>query len=502
MEATESARNPIEVMMEEFVQRRRRGETPTVEEYEGKLPHLAVQIRNLFPAFVLLEQAAARPERLGRYEVTGVLGQGGFGVVYRGHDPELRRTVAIKVPRRDRVDVEQYLVEARLAARLNHSGIVPVYDCGRTDDGRCYVVSQYVPGGDLAALIGRRRLSFGEAADVVVRIAEALHHAHQHGLVHRLGVVFYELLTGRRPYRHLKPPHLFEEISSGDTRPPRQLDHTIPKELERICLVAMAKRAGDRYTTAFDLAEDLRQWRSRHSLPVPRHPQAGTRGWGDDGVQGEHAQPHKLDETRTWNANDAPTPSPPKIIPKGLRSFDAQDADFFLQLLPGPCDRDGLPESIRFWKARIEAKDDRAFRVGLLYGPSGCGKSSLVKAGLIPRLAAHKVACVDAAPDDTEVRLLRTLEQQCLELEPANLVETLAALRRGKGAASCRKVLIVLDQFEQWLHAHRDPQRTELVAALRQCDGPHVQCLIMVRDDFWLASTARRGGSRAAGAAQ
>ena len=71
-----------------------------------------------------------------------------------------------------------------------------------------------------------------------------------------------------------------------------------------------------------------------------------------------------------------------KIVPKGLRSFDAQDADFFLELLPGPRDRDGLPDSIRFWKTRIEETDaDNTFSVGLIYGPSGCGKSSLVKAG-------------------------------------------------------------------------------------------------------------------------
>ena len=71
---------------------------------------------------------------------------------------------------------------------------------------------------------------------------------------------------------------------------------------------------------------------------------------------------------------------PIKVIPKGLRSFDEDDADFFLELLPGPRDREGLPESIRFWKTRIETTDpDRTFRVGLIYGPSGCGKSSLVR---------------------------------------------------------------------------------------------------------------------------
>jgi hypothetical protein len=79
-----------------------------------------------------------------------------------------------------------------------------------------------------------------------------------------------------------------------------------------------------------------------------------------------------------------------KVVPKGLRSFGAEDADFFLELLPGARDREGLPESLRFWKTRREQTDpDETFRVGLIYGPSGCGKSSLVKSGLLPRLAKH-----------------------------------------------------------------------------------------------------------------
>ncbi len=80
-------------------------------------------------------------------------------------------------------------------------------------------------------------------------------------------------------------------------------------------------------------------------------------------------------------------------MPKGLRSFDEHDADFFLELLPGPRDREGLPDSIRFWKTRIEETDaDNTFTVGLIYGPSGCGKSSLVKAGLLPRLSDDVIA--------------------------------------------------------------------------------------------------------------
>ena len=68
-----------------------------------------------------------------------------------------------------------------------------------------------------------------------------------------------------------------------------------------------------------------------------------------------------------------------------------------------------------------------------------------------------------------------------------DLAETLAALRRGTGIPAGKKVLIVLDQFEQWLHARKEEQNTELVQALRQCDGGRVQCIVMVRDDFWLA---------------
>src|SRR5262245_251508 len=192
-----------------------------------------------------------------------------------------------------------------------------------------------------------------------------------------------------------------------------------------------------------------------------------------------------------------PSPLPPpsdqqavKIVPKGLRSFDATDADFFLELLPGPGDRDGLPDSIRFWKTRIETTDaDNTFAVGLLYGPSGCGKSSLVKAGLLPRLGKSVTAVyVEATGEETEARLLKGLRRQLPDL-PSNLglIESLAALRRGRHLEPGQKVLVMLDQFEQWLHAQRSEENTELVQALRQCDGGRLQAIVMVRDDFWLA---------------
>jgi hypothetical protein len=196
-----------------------------------------------------------------------------------------------------------------------------------------------------------------------------------------------------------------------------------------------------------------------------------------------------------------PTPAPGRlgsdrqpvpVVPKGLRSFDQHDADFFLELLPGPRDRDGLPEGLRFWKTRIESTDpDSTFRVGLIYGPSGCGKSSLVKAGLLPRLGTHvRPVYVEATAGETEARLLRGLRKVCPELDARlELVTAAAAVRRGLVVPSGAKVLLVLDQFEQWLFARRGDEDTELIATLRQCDGGHVQAIVLVRDDFWLAAS-------------
>ncbi len=171
-------------------------------------------------------------------------------------------------------------------------------------------------------------------------------------------------------------------------------------------------------------------------------------------------------------------------MPKGLRSFDAHDADFFLELLSGPRDRDGLPDTIRFWKTRVEETDaDNTFAVGLIYGPSGCGKSSMIKAGLLPRLASNVATIyVEATGQDTETRLLNGLRKRFPGLTASlGLKETLAALRRGDGVAPDQKVLLILDQFEQWLHARKAERNTDLVQALRQCDGARLQCLVLVR---------------------
>src|SRR5262249_6635375 len=153
----------------------------------------------------------------------------------------------------------------------------------------------------------------------------------------------YELLTGVHPFRAENWRGAIFKITTVEAKPLRQIEDAIPKELERICLKAIAKRSTERYTTAKEFAADLRHF-------ISQCPQAG--------VVGPSSIPSYLEQAVQLPAGRAHAPTSGSdnrmitVVPKGLRSFDAQDADFFSELLPGPRDREGLPESLRFWKFR------------------------------------------------------------------------------------------------------------------------------------------------------
>src|SRR4029077_3590305 len=124
----------------------------------------------------------------GDYELLEQIGRGGQGVVFRARQKSLNRTVALKVINLGQWASEAHLKrfrrEAEAAARLDHAGIVPIYEVGERD-GSCYFSMKFVEGGQLDEVVRRKPTSVWQAAELIAKVARTVHYAHEHGILHR-----------------------------------------------------------------------------------------------------------------------------------------------------------------------------------------------------------------------------------------------------------------------------------------------------------------------------
>jgi eukaryotic-like serine/threonine-protein kinase len=198
MPDSSSERNPLDRLAEEFVARFRVGERPSLTEYAERHPDLADEIREVFPALVEMEQLKpvtadqtgsfapiaepSDPSRVGEFRILRRVGHGGMGVVYEAVQESLGRHVALKLlPAEALADpkrLERFRREAKAAARLHHTNIVPVFGTGEAD-GRHYYAMQFIAGHPLDAVIGevrrlKERSGFVPPERVVSEVAAAL----------------------------------------------------------------------------------------------------------------------------------------------------------------------------------------------------------------------------------------------------------------------------------------------------------------------------------------
>ncbi len=252
------------------------------------------------------------------------IGAGGMGIVFHGDDLSLGRSVAVKVLKRgsSHESGQRFLRETKAAAGLKHANLVPVYSAGQAIDGRPYLVMPLIEGNSLKQRLEIGLPSPSETAMIIMQVCRGLQEAHDNGIVHRdikpanilldsqdkqakltdfglvrsstdetltaqdvvcgtpeymspeamspekhqthgdiysLGVVLYECLTGSIPFRG-QALDVLEQHRSADPQQPRDLNRTIPLDMETICLKALSKEPSQRYQSPKEFEEDLQRY--------------------------------------------------------------------------------------------------------------------------------------------------------------------------------------------------------------------------------------------------
>jgi hypothetical protein len=273
------------------------------------------------------------PGRLGEWELLAVLGRGGSGVVYHARHARSGQEAALKLLRgdlSDSGDVARFHLEAQVARRLRHPGIIPVFEVGVADE-RYFYVMELCRGETLQQRLKRGPLAPREAVRLVAALCEAVGFAHDHGFIHRdlkpanvlldpregrprvtdfglardrdqghgltrtgellgtpgymapeqflgervdertdlhaLGAILYECLTGERPWVAPSVILLAELICHQEAQPPSQRRAGIPAALDAVCLRALAKDPQARFSGAGELRAALLPWGERTRPP-------------------------------------------------------------------------------------------------------------------------------------------------------------------------------------------------------------------------------------------
>lgn len=476
-------------------------------------------VSDLSAGFLGICRVSSIPKQLANLQIDSQIGNGSFGFVFLAVEHESGIKYAIKFPRASlehfHESANRLLHESHLAADLVHPGILQSHGFESEQDF-LFLRQRFIEGISFDELI-QTRPTVVQIVDLFIELAEAISYAHQNGVYHRdlkpnnilldktgrphvtdfglallshqkwehsgersgspsymapeqidghaddfdgrtdlwsLGVIFYETLTGKKPFNATDVDLLFDDIRSHSPLSIRESRSDINTDLEKICLKCLEKDKHDRYETVGDFAAALKSWKT----------------------QFVKNSDFKLES---------------KISLRGLRPFQAEDHQSFVRLLPGEFDSNGLPLVVSNWKHRLENREiEDSLPVSIIYGKSGAGKSSFVKAGIIPAInpAIVNLIYIESRIKQTEQRICQAISKR-LGI-PGNiqhlgtLLETIKTNHNSKLVN--KKLVIVLDQFEQLLYRHWQLD-CWFEDAFKLADGINIHFLLVVRDDFWVS---------------